>query len=87
MHSRNRRGFTLIEVLVSMAIMAMVVTIAFAGLRVGLNGWERGGRALDEMDRRALVERLIQRQLAVGADSGSVTTGCEAPPRPRPATG
>ena len=62
---RNSRGITLIEVLVSMAIMAMLVTIAFSGLRVGLNGWERGEKALDDMDRRTLVERLIRRQLAV----------------------
>jgi prepilin-type N-terminal cleavage/methylation domain-containing protein len=58
-------GFTLVEVMVSLVIMLMVVTVAFAGFRIGLNAWERGNRAVDEMDRRNSVERLIRRQLAV----------------------
>src|SRR5437016_4651476 len=65
MRCRTERGFTLIEVMVSMIIMLMVVTIAFSGFRIGLNAWERGGKAIDKLDRRATVERLIQRQLAV----------------------
>src|ERR1043165_2947897 len=64
MRCRTSRGFTLVEVMVSLAIMAMVVTVAFSGFRIGLNAWERGGRAVDAMDKRATIERLIQRQLA-----------------------
>jgi prepilin-type N-terminal cleavage/methylation domain-containing protein len=65
--SRNPHevGFTLVEVMVSLVIMLIVVTVAFAGFRVGLNAWERGNRAVDEMDRRNNVERLLRRQLAV----------------------
>jgi len=51
--------------MVSLVIMLMIVTVAFAGFRIGLDAWERGGRAVESMDRRATVERLIQRQLAV----------------------
>lgn len=58
-------GFTLIEVMISLVIMLMVVTVAFAGFRIGLNAWERGGKAIDRLDRRSDVERLIRRQLAV----------------------
>ncbi len=47
--------------------MAMVVTVAFSGLRIAVNAWERGGRAVDDLQRRALVERLIQRQLALAS--------------------
>jgi len=65
MRSRTEDGFTLVEVMVSLVIMLMVVTVAFSGLRIGLNAWERGGRTVDQMDRRETVERLIQRQLAV----------------------
>jgi len=62
-HCRNNRGFTLIEVLVSLTIMALITGIAFAGLRVGIDSWERGTRRIQELDRRVSVERLIERQL------------------------
>jgi len=45
--------------------MLMVVTVAFAGFRIGLNAWERGGRAIDRLEKRATIERLMRRQLAV----------------------
>jgi prepilin-type N-terminal cleavage/methylation domain-containing protein len=65
MRCRTERGFTLVEVMVSLVIMVMVVTVAFSGIRIGLNAWERGGRAVDRMDKQATLERLIQRQLAL----------------------
>jgi prepilin-type N-terminal cleavage/methylation domain-containing protein len=62
MRFRNS-GFTLIELIVAMAIMAMVMTVAFAGFRVGLTAWERGTKAAERLERRSVVERLIRRQL------------------------
>src|SRR5688500_7735537 len=58
-------GFTLVEVMVALAVMAIVVTIAFSGLTTGMNAWERGSRAIDNFDRRNTVERLLKRQLAL----------------------
>jgi hypothetical protein len=51
--------------MVALAVMAIVVTIAFSGLTVGMNSWERGSRAIDEFDRRNTIERLLKRQLAL----------------------
>jgi len=65
MRSRSSWGFTLIEVLVSLTIMAMIVTVAFAGLSVGIDSWRRGTRKIDELDRRFALERVIQRQVAL----------------------
>jgi hypothetical protein len=56
--------------MVALAVMAIVVTIAFSGLSVGMNTWERGTRAIDEFDRRNTIERLLKRQLAVASPSG-----------------
>jgi prepilin-type N-terminal cleavage/methylation domain-containing protein len=67
-HCRNNRGFTLIEVLVSLTIMALITGIAFAGLRVGIDSWERGTRRIQELDRRVSVERLIERQLPLARE-------------------
>lgn len=64
-YQTDNHGFTLIEVMISLVIMFMVLTVAFAGFRIGLNAWERGGKAIDRLDRRDNVERLMRRQLAV----------------------
>lgn len=58
-------GFTLIEVMVALTIMAIVTTVAFAGLSIGLDNWKRGSRRIDEMEHRARVERLVKNQLAM----------------------
>jgi general secretion pathway protein J len=39
---RRPRGFTLLEVLLALSIVAMLVTIAFGGLRVALAAWRQG---------------------------------------------
>src|SRR5437016_8294949 len=66
--TRNNRGFTLLEVLVSLVIMALIATVAFAGLSIGIDSWRRGTRKIDELDRRFAIEHLFQRQIA-SADS------------------
>jgi prepilin-type N-terminal cleavage/methylation domain-containing protein len=63
--SRAEHGFTLLEVMVSLAIMALIATVAFAGLSIGVDTWRRGTRKIDEMDGRAAIERLVKRQLAI----------------------
>ncbi len=59
------RGFTLVEVMVSLVIMALIATVAFAGLNIGIDSWTRGAGKIDQLDQRAAVERLLKRQLAV----------------------
>jgi general secretion pathway protein J len=39
---RRARGFTLLEVLIALAIVGMLLTIAFGGLRVALAAWRQG---------------------------------------------
>lgn len=42
MARRGRNGFTLIEVLIALAIVGALVGIAFAGLRVAISAWTKG---------------------------------------------
>jgi type II secretory pathway component PulJ len=53
------------EVMVSIAIMALITTVAFSGLNIGIDSWTRGSRRIDRMDRQITLERLLKRQLAV----------------------
>jgi general secretion pathway protein J len=40
--TRGRRGFTLLEVLIALAIVGALLVIAFGGLRVALAAWRQG---------------------------------------------
>ena len=61
---RDGRGFTLLEVILAVSILAVVVVLATAALRVGLRAWESGQRRADlQQESRALVE-LVSEALA-----------------------
>lgn len=63
--TRKSSGFTLVEVMVSMAIVGLMMTFMSSGLSVGLDSWERGTAAIRKLESRAGVERLLRRQLAL----------------------
>ena len=68
-------GFTLVEVMVSLAIVGLIMTLMSSGLSVGLESWERGTDAIRELDQRASVERLLRRQLTLASPDGPVFAG------------
>jgi general secretion pathway protein J len=58
---RAPRGFTLLEVVVALAIVAAMLLIAFGGLRVALSAWSRGeDRAEAHQQARALASLLAR---------------------------
>ena len=62
---RRARGFTLLELLIALAIVGLVLTIAFSGLRVAMAAWTRGeDRADAHQHVRALAFTLAR---ALGA--------------------
>src|SRR5260370_40855170 len=63
--SRINSGFTLLEVLVSLTIMALITSVAFAGLSIGIDSWHRGSRKIDDLDHRFAIERVVQQQIAM----------------------
>ena len=58
------RGFTLLELLISLTIMAVIVVIIFGALRIGIRAWEKGEKDLDSRQRQRIVLDLVKRQLA-----------------------
>jgi len=60
----HSRGFTLLELLIALTILAVIVVIIFGALRIGIRAWEKGERDLDARQRQRIVLDLIKRQLA-----------------------
>ena len=58
-------GFTLIEVMVSLAIVGLIMMFMFSGLSVGMDTWERSSRKISEIEDRLRVEQLLRRQLGL----------------------
>lgn len=57
-------GFTLLELLLSLTIIAVIMVVLFGGLRVGIRAWEKGEDNVEHLQHYRPVFNLIQRQVA-----------------------
>ncbi len=63
--SRQRRsGFTLIELVIALAIVAAMLAIMFSGLRVGLAAWRQGDARADALQHGRSLNLLLTRALS-----------------------
>lgn len=62
-NSKSTRGFTLIEVLVSMTLMAMVAAVVLSALRSGLAIWDKGTNHVDALRRSRVVLDVLNDQI------------------------
>jgi general secretion pathway protein J len=60
----TRRGFTLIEVVIALAIVAALLTVMFGGLRVGVAAWRQGDARAEALQHTRSVSQLLTRALA-----------------------
>ena len=60
---RRNDGFTLLEVLVAVVIMAVIMTTAFGALRLGGRSWEAGVSRASDNERFRAVADLLRRQV------------------------
>ena len=64
--SRPReRGFTLIELVLALTIVALMLTVLFSSLRVGLRAWQRGEERAEALEYSRSMTQLVE--LALGA--------------------
>jgi general secretion pathway protein J len=61
---RRRAGFTLLELVVAIALMGLVLVVLYSGLRLGLNGSDSGEQRAEATNRLRLVQEFLRRQLA-----------------------
>ena len=46
-HARGHRGFTLVELIIALAIVGALLVVAFGGLRVAVAAWQRGDERVE----------------------------------------
>jgi len=62
---RNReRGFTLLELLISITILGLIATLILGAFRIGVRAWEKGEKDVEIHQRERVVLDLVRRQLS-----------------------
>lgn len=60
MRPRAEAGFTLIELVLALTILAMMVTILFGGFRVGLRAWQGGEARAEALQHTRSMTRFVE---------------------------
>lgn len=63
MSYRGVRGFTLLELMIGLALLGLIVTLIFAGLQLTLRGWDEAVATGERSNRIRLVQALLTREL------------------------
>lgn len=75
------QGFTLVERLVGLTLMALLSVILFGGLRFGMRAWEAGGEHVEQASRLDTMQNLLRRQVSQ-ARLPELDAGTESRPLP-----
>src|SRR5512136_1586864 len=57
------KGFTLVEVMITLTILGFILLIIFGGFRLSFSAWERGDSTKEELQRRRIITQLISQQI------------------------
>ena len=64
---RREAGFTLVEVLVALALSALVSVILLHGIRLAASGLDKHTRQADRLDARQSLDDILRRTLGSAA--------------------
>lgn len=64
------QGFTLLELLISITIVAIITLLIFGALRIGARAWEKGEQNVEYLQRTRIVSDLVKRQIASACAPG-----------------
>jgi general secretion pathway protein J len=59
----NEAGFTLVELLVALALFSLLVTLLFDNVRFGLHAWERGSVHAEQFEHSMMSQDLLRRTI------------------------
>lgn len=60
----RHKGFTLIEVLIAMALLGIMVVLLFSSLKICADSWEKGESKITDVNEVAVVYNFFQRHLS-----------------------
>jgi len=64
MSARRARGFTLLELMIGLALLGLIMTLIFAGLQLSIRSWDAAEASGESANRIRLVQSLLARELA-----------------------
>lgn len=64
MTPKRTRGFTLLELMIGLALLGLIMSLIFAGLQLVVRGWDEAEAASERANRIRLVRGLLLRELA-----------------------
>ena len=64
MRARSARGFTLLELMIGLALLGLIMSLIFAGLQLTIRGWDSADSSGERANRIRLVQGLLARELA-----------------------
>jgi general secretion pathway protein J len=59
----SEAGFTLVELLVALALFSLLVTVLFDNVRLGLHAWQHGSAHADNFEHTMVSQDLLRRML------------------------
>lgn len=80
MSARAGAGFTLIEVIIALSLVAALLAITFGGLRVGMAAWRRGDARAEQLQRGRSLHQLLARAVGSAHPYQAETAGQPAGP-------
>lgn len=75
--TRSQRGFTLVEVVIALTIVATLLVIVFAALRVGVTAWQRGDERALALEQSRSITQIITRALGAAYPYQTSASGRE----------
>lgn len=76
-HTGDKKGFTLLELLVTVVLVAMVTLVVTIALKLAIGAWERGAKEGDKSLLSVSIPRLLERQLESIIKNERSSTGGE----------
>lgn len=60
----RQSGFTLLEVMIATVLLALMMTLLLAGMRIGADSWEQGGRISERASRLLVADNFFRSHLS-----------------------
>jgi len=61
----TQKGFTLLELLISITLLGMILVLLFGGLRLGVRSWDAVQQQVDNLNTVRSVESFLRREIAM----------------------